>query len=402
MRIDPSWFLDPRRLLPLLFGLQFVLWLFCFPTTPEHALGNPKCYDVGALSSAALVFSALMLGTRAAHTMYARKSATSTASTVHEQVFVFNIAVMVFCVSMAALIYLMLPVLITPGAFLSVFEPFGQHRTSTEIHDLSAFGLPTLAESWVLSCAVFSFATFHPCFLGKRRRRIAACCLIVTGVIVLLFSTFAMTRNAFITYALILTCGYVTAHRRPVSPRLAALGLMAFVAFLWLGQTMRTGSILAQEFGGSPFAIEVQQEVWNELNEKYLPGELNTAFLMFTTNADVSRNWLCGTMFQRYSDFQSPDGGYWNTMNALGLWYWQFGYASLLLALLVGWMIGMAHASARAVKYRPGWASTFYALTYPGLAAILRINYFFLSAFVVSALLLLGSRVAYAISSRER
>jgi len=310
--------------------------------------------------------------------------------------------VCLFWFSLGCLLVMMWPVFDNPSLLWSFFDPYGQHKTSLEIHEFSLYGIPSLSQTWILSCAIFSQIYFQPKHYSPVIRIKAGLFLLGLGVLVFLFSSLGMTRVQFITYILILVCGYLTSEHRHI--RLSTILSVGFaiILFVWLGQTFRTGSIIAFETAKSPFSLAVQAEVWAELIEKYLPGEMNSALIMMTNIPDVERNWLYGTMFHRFGDVASPDDGYFNTINSLGIWYWQFFYASPLIALIIGYFLGRIHTLAAGAGYKLGWANTLFFVALPGIPYMLRVNYFFLSSFIIPAVVLTMGYLFWVVVSLRR
>ena len=145
------------------------------------------------------------------------------------------------------------------------------------------------------------------------------------------------------------------------------------------------------------FSPMVYESAWAEFVEKYIPGELNNAFILLSYPTDISSNWLYATMFSQFNDSSFIPPRYLYTMNNLAIWYWQFGGRSFLVATVIGLLIGGTYGAAKRSQFVLGWSSIFYLVFLPAIYTMIRVNAFFLHYFVVPIIFLTGARILWLV-----
>src|SRR5262249_284256 len=81
------------------------------------------------------------------------------------------------------------------------------------------------------------------------------------------------------------------------------------------------------------------------------------------------------------------------TANVFSLWWWDAGWLGLGLALAVGAWLGVTYVLATDTAARTGFTATVYLISFPGILALTRINYFGETVFIAPILLLLLARL---------
>ncbi len=381
------------RAIPLIFGLQWLLWWFFLPDRPTVPTGEPKYYGLGSIALWGFYFYSLILGVWLGKRVMQSRRGCPNQHRGGDKYYLYGVAVVAFWVSFASQLYRYKSLLDLEAVLGILFTPYGQNKLAAYISEESPFGLASLGVLWIVSAVVFAQLCFDTEVSAWLKRR-ASFYLWGTGALTFIYGLFEAARVSFITYALIVLGAFLLTRRLRLKVRTIVLVVGMIGAWVWGGSLIRTGIDVATRWNLPLLSPEVQSYLWSELAEKYLGGELNNALIMMSYPADVSSNWAYGTMIARWFPTYGPPR-YLNTNNILGLWYWQFGQiGGAVVSFVIGFGLGRLYRRAEDSPRGLSWASCYYLIAYPGFWGMTRINYFFLWSFVVPLVVLIGAQVA--------
>jgi len=396
MVVSSKWFVDPIRLISLLFGIQFFLWLIVFPEEPMHLFGEPKCYDIKAQIMFWSLFAFLIGGVFLGKKISNNHSYNTNPS--KEKINYFRYcAYFAFILSFASILIQISFVLKDPfGAIMLLFEPGGQENSYGEMIENRIPGVATLFWSLPIALTIFSFSYFLSPVNAKTKNK-DKIILFMSFFIMLAYSTFGRTRQSLLIGLLTIASVWLICKTRYIKlSKLIVYGVF-IVLFVWSAHNLRQGIAFSLNMGEPVFSKAVQSEIYSELVEKYVPGEFNNALIYLSYETDITKNIFLSSMFDRLSpdSFQPPR--YVNTSNTLALWYWQTGYFSPVVALLVGLWLGWIYRKAKDRRFGFDWASLYLSISIPSIFAMIRVNSFFLWSFVVPLLFLIFMQVIWII-----
>lgn len=373
------------RLVLLANLFQLTLWLAFFPETPSVPDGEPKEHSMSSIS----IWACLLLLFAGGISLGKNSLAGSSRRYVHPGkcglsgvLFVGWIA---FGISFITLGIQLLPVIQEWSTLLLLSLPFGQNMLARMLHEASPFGVPTISTLNVLAMAVFASAALSPSIERKRRIWYGLVMLILL-CLAFAYSIVLMTRQAFIYLLLQLFAAAVLVGRWRIRWPQIGLCVALLIGWVWIQGAIRMAGLENLSVEGGMTALD-------ELAEKYLPGELNSTLILMTYPSDVTKNWLHGTMFSRFSPEGYMPSRSINTTSMFGHWYWQAGVLSPVLAVVMGFMIGLIFAFAKSTGFGLNFPTVFYLVTYPALVMSLRTNAFFLAPFLLPMLFCAGSGI---------
>jgi len=172
---------------------------------------------------------------------------------------------------------------------------------------------------------------------------------------------------------------------------------MALVTFLlligatWTGELLRSGLYYSRLASLPLTSREVHSYVWQRLVQGYLAADFNNALVIL--DCKPALQVLYTTMFafilkNPYSYKECPNWeSSYGTVNVLALWWFDWGYGAFIVAFMVGMALGVFYRW-RSYVFELDSRGLFFLIAFPGLFSIIRINYFFLTIFVLPFLAL--------------
>lgn len=251
-------------------------------------------------------------------------------------------------------------------------------------------GISSLNNLFLLATAILASLSFHPSVpraWALRARR----WLVGLGLVVLIHSLLLAARMFFVYYTLVAAACYIVFQTlsnrdRKISFKLIFLSFVGLVVVVWFGELLRGGFAFAKENNLSLSSPEVQAHIWDRLVQGYLAADLNNALVLL--DCEPSMQLWSTTMFAgplgitaNYTQCPGWESAY-GTVSVFGLWWYDWGWVAFFLAFLVGFAMGFTYQMRKGLlSLRP--EGLYYLLVFPGLLSISRINYFFLTIFVV-------------------
>jgi hypothetical protein len=386
MRLD-RWLLDPLRLVCLLFGLQALAWYALMPEEPELAYANPRFWSPEAFARFLAIFASLVAGIAFGKTFRPRACGLGSTGRIASRarirsMFLWSCALMLLvCLVVGALLAGLYH---EPGRIEDVFNPHGINNVAKELQAEKPYGSLFLLDVWMVPAAIL-FQMLGTQGTLPVSRRVAAGLLCLLGLMLLAVSFFYMARTHLIHLLLIAVAASALYRRKRVRVRYAVLAVLAIAAVVALGALVRTGIAVADSFSVPLFDGAVLNTLWDEYVSLYAAGEFNSALMILTLDPDVPRQWAFASVFSRWFGVTEPSY-HLNTINIVGIWWYAFGWLACGLALFVGAYLGLLYRCATASDDATDGAKTLYLVTYPGMYAMIRYNYWLQSAFLVPIL----------------
>jgi hypothetical protein len=289
---------------------------------------------------------------------------------------------MVFSLAVQFRLFLQSPERMTQA----LVEASGLNSATAEMRTNTISGIASFSTLLMVTVVCMALAE-QSSLLEPRKRRTARRYLVCSGVMILFMSTFGAARQFLLLYFAVLLCAWAIGRKRISRPRVALI-LLAGIAVFWAQTLSRQGTFIAQRDQMPLLSWHVQERICAELVEGYLPGEFNRTLIVFSYPADPGRNFLYGTAFDRFHLGYSPEGRNLNTFNALGIWYWQLGTASLFLAFGFGFWIGRIYRKAIQHGFQLDVPTCTLLLALAGVYTMVRDNFLFLQFYLVPLLFL--------------
>jgi hypothetical protein len=170
--------------------------------------------------------------------------------------------------------------------------------------------------------------------------------------------------------------------------------VLIVLGIVWAGATLRDGGRKKAETGLGYFHSDTQQYVRDTLMQGYFGADFNNALVYL--NCKPMGEYVYTTMFRTValklgytftfnSCFPEMDSAY-GTMNTVALWWEDLGWWAALVAIVVGAWLTFLYIAAREQQFPS--APLLFLISYPGVLSAIRINYFFLTIYVVPLLFL--------------
>lgn len=391
--IDRRWLLSPLRVVFLLFGFQFLLWLVFFPDTPTLPGSEPKSHDLAAQMLFFILFLFFCLAIGAGQRLQKRSTSMHRVCPAGYGYF-RSVGKLAFWIGSVSMIMQLGILIMQPDLLLLLLSPYGQNQLARIMHQESLPGIPTL--SWLLIVPIAIFSHFWFNLPGDKHRRSYLGYAVIALLLLFAYSIFGMARQAFFVGLFVILGAWSMQDEGRLRLKLAPLALVMLTGII----TVLGGSAIRMAGLDGAFSSSTYERVWAEFIEEYLPGELNSAFITLSYPTDITKNWLFGTALNGLGPDSFSPSIYINTMNNLAHWYWQFGLLSFVVAAVIGLSVGAAYRNAQMVKFTPNWATYFYLISLPALFTMIRVNAFFLQYFLVPFLFLLAAYIMRALALR--
>lgn len=379
-----KWLLDPAYIIPLALGIQGIMWLLY---RPEESLDTAQPKYSGSdsiliyLGLCLVLLLGVQLGKFWARSTPARSGKVRSSAGLRLRPVILWSSI---SVSMAALLWLLRPLMANPGQLAAIFTPLGIFRLAASLKESSFGGLQSVACLANLPIALLAQLRIAQ---GGKAARTATWVLVAFLIIQVLFATYFAARMALITYIIFVAIARFL-HPPPRSiGRQVLLFAIAGILVVYLGALSRTGLQYAHQTGQGLFSAEVQRRILDETLTFYGPGELNSGFIIMTYRPNIETKWSYGTALELIIPAPPPPDTL-HTTNVLGTWYYALGPWSCALALMVGGWLGWIYKRATIDTGRVTYATTYYLLSYPGIWMLTRYNYFFWQPFLVPVVVL--------------
>jgi len=144
----------------------------------------------------------------------------------------------------------------------------------------------------------------------------------------------------------------------------------------------------------SLFSIANINDVTNYIMVAYIGKNVNNAMIFLDSKPTYSMSYAGSGLFDPIINFLGPedfipihDIGPHGTVDFIGLLWIGWGWFSIIVLALLGFLIGFAYK--RFILFNTLRSDLLYAIIFPGIISIIRINYFFLNLFIYSFILYL-------------
>lgn len=399
--------LNPLLVVSILFGSQALLWFALMPAVPTLPGAAPRYESPVALTKWLVLLVLLLLGIGLGIYLtpfHLKKAMSSGTPLKNRSKFWWRLVYVSLAISLVGELVYVRQILQDPSLLLEALEAQNLTLIGEAVRAQKVVGLSSLNNLFVFPTAVLSMLLFHPALdVGKKSR--AGWWLLLIGAFVFVHSIFLAARMFFVYYTLTVFAMYLTLRgEKRLMLRLVTLVVLMLALVVWLGELFRGGWLYAKANDIPLFSTEVQKHVLERLVQGYLAADFNNALVILDCTPSMS--FVSTTSFAflapstpQYSDCPSWSSVY-GTVNFLALLWYDWGEFSFLLIPLMGWIIGFAYRLGQ-LAFTLSPLGLLYALIYPGLFSVTRINYFFLSAFVVPFTFWLTTTVLfYAVMNR--
>jgi hypothetical protein len=408
MRIG-RWLLSPLRLIFVLFAAQAAFWWVAMPEIPTVSTAAPRYNSDSALMLFLLLFALLLAGTwigmRLAGPLPRRQIATLAWIAPSQIRVLKQLAYWATALSLIGYIVYTRMIWLNPKVIAEAAAAGDIAGAGNLAQSSTIGGLTSLTNLFTVPTAVWALLAFHSQIPAADRRR-AKRWLLAIGIVATLHALLLSSRSYFLWYLMTVLGAYLLlrGQNKRVRARTVLLGFMLLVLIFWAGATLRDGGRYAYRTGANLFDADTQRYVWDVMVQGYLAADFNNA--MVVLDSQPSMQFVSTTMFRKTGSTSYTElpgwRGYFGTVNTLALWWFDLGWWSTLMALIVGAWLGYSYILARRSAPQLGFLSLFYLISYAGVTSLVRLNYFALSYFVLPALFLFGFRFIAKSQTRKR
>jgi hypothetical protein len=383
------WLLNPLYMIPVLFAIQAMMWYFGMPEDPASlgdstlATASPRFSSETSVIHFLILLVALLAGLLLGQGLLPPRPrpmepACPTQARVESLLWMARIAGVL---ALIGELFYARNVLTHPAMLISAvqegaFSSIGMSAATQRIVGISSF-----SNLFLVTSSLCAIVAMHP-GVEERYVRSARRWLIGLTVATLLHSLVLSARMFFIYHLAALLAANVL--MRPRVPRLRTMtSVLIFLALLmWGGETLRGGALYATRNRVSLLAPATQRSVFTRLVVAYMASDYNNA--MYILDGPPSMQYVSTTMFARVLSDPKPYPlpGSFGTVNSLALWWYDSGWVAALVAFLAGGWMGFAYAAAVRQARTLGRMVPFFVVTYPGIFACTRVNYYAMTIFV--------------------
>lgn len=391
------WVLNPLYLIPVLFGLQAAVWYVGMPEDPSKladfilSQASPRFSSEVAVIRYLCLFAALMVGVLVGQSALPDRKRLAGGPEAPSQ---SRVAALLWAARIAGLIALAAelfyvrhvlanPAMLTGAVQEGAFTDVGAAATSSRV-----VGLSSLNNVFIVTSTLCALVSAHPgvkAYHARSARRWLAATTVIT-----LLHALVLSARMFFIYNLCAILGAYALVRPDALKGKTLLRLLLFAVLLvWTGETIRGGLKYAVRHDTGVLSAEVQRNVLDRLVMAYLASDYNNAMLIL--HERPSMQFVSTSLFIRVLPrpqvYHLP--GAFGTVNTLALWWYDTGWFGLVVAFLAGFWMGLSYAAALRQAARLGPIVPFFMLTYPGVFACTRINFFGNTIFIASLAYLL-------------
>ncbi|HEY3374401.1 MAG TPA: hypothetical protein VGK02_04980 [Candidatus Aquicultor sp.] len=403
--------LDPFWIISGLFGLQLALWWAFMPDVPTIYGAAPRYISFNAILNFSLLWICLLVGVLLGKTIYQtlwkdekRQEKIPPAAWIR---FLFSLAAFSLLLSVIGELIYIREVILNPGMIKEAFDAGNMANVGVEIKELRIVGLSSLNNLFIVPAAIYAMVVFHPRMdrtaAGKARLR-----LIIIGAVSVLHALLFSARMFPVYFISVVLASYLLS--KPDTFRLSWRTILRTVGIIgviiWTGELLRGGLWYATTTGFGLFSADTQKHILDLLIQGYFAADLNNALVLL--GYDPSYQFLSTTLmgdtiggFVGYS--LNP---YWTssfgTVNVLGLWWFDWGIFAFAMSLIIGALLGIAYKVGERFSGDISLAALTFIIIYPGLWSITRINYYFLTIFVLPFVFLACVGIAVSLSRYQR
>lgn len=386
--------MHPGFLVATLFLGQFFFWFIFMPEVPTLEGAAPRYESLPALLRWTLLFllleTGIFLGTSMPFSGRAQRALPIPKQRIR---FWWRLGLVVlFLAFLGEIVYVR--VLIQNPDLLRMASAEGNLAVLGErVREARIVGISSLNNLFLLATAILAVLSFHP-FIPTKWSARARRWLIGLGLAVLLHALFLAARMFFVYYLLAVLATYMvlrTAQVKKIPIRPLLLLFLGLVTAVWLGELLRGGFAFAKLNNLPLWSAEVQVYIWNRLVQGYLAADFNNALVVLDCEPSMqlwSTTMFAGLLGIREAYSQCPNwASAYGTVNVPGLWWYDWGWAAFPLTFIMGFLMGIFYR-LRTGLLNLGLEGLYYLISFPGIFSIIRINYFFLTIFVVPFVLL--------------
>lgn len=390
MRLDRL-LLDPLKLIPFLFGAQALFWYFWMPASPVTPGAAPRYHGDTGLALYALFLTLLVLGVVLGRGLFTPMAAQETPEAVSPATLerFQRLAKWTLLLTVVGEIVYVRTILQSPWVILESIRGGALADLADSIRSEHVLGLSSLNNLFVIPTAIFGLLGFNrtlaPDESARYRKR-----LLIVGAVTLFHSMFLAARMIFVYYLVIAFAAYLIGRgaERTVRGSVLLGVVIGMILVVWGGETLRGGLLYATLHNTSLLSGDTQQYVMARLVEGYFGSDFNNALVLL--NNPPSMQFLSTTpfgsilhlhSFGELADFTSL----YATVNVLGLWWYDCGWLTGLVALGVGLGFGLLYSQTLRHRHDPTFASITFLICVPAFFALLRSNYFGVPIFLLPA-----------------
>lgn len=380
--------LFPPILIIFVYGIQYLIWYFFSSSTPIIVGVSPRFDEPTAINKylffISIFISSSFLGVITCEAMY---RTTGTRSTQIGPSVMQSIAWIALVLSAIGEVVYIRPFILHPQMILESLTSGQILGLAYTAREGSLTGVSSLNNLYVIPVVIYSmllFSTQDPILLKKCKK------LLAYIFIVALIHSFLLSARMFVTYYIVSFCIVASFFKIEMIKRnfiKIAFSIFAFLCFIIINEYFRNSVTFMEKTGNPILSIETFKYITGRLLNAYVTSDLNNA--MIVLNCEPSMQLVSTSALS--SAIKNPIGysscEYWHslysTMNIVGLAWFDLGYYGVIYVSLIGLSIGFSYSILR--RKIAGLTAVMAVVIISGIFHGLRINYYGLSMFILSA-----------------
>lgn len=400
-----TWLVDPIRMIPGFIAVQFIMWWAFMPDEPDLYGIAPKFVSIRSITLFVILFASLLFGLLIGRSLFRpnpRFLMTGPDITYDTIKFYKHIAAIALLLTIIGEGVYIRPILENRSLLQDALGGgHGLGLIGQMVSNESVAGLSSLNNLLLIPVTIYTILGFGRAYPQKESKKYRAI-LLAIGVFVVLHSVLLAARMYFIYYSLTVIAVLIIEYR-PNSKKFAKwlfLGIVGVGCIVFYGELLRYGWQYATISRMPLLSLEVFDKTLRYLMQAYFASDVNNAFVllssepslqMVSTGSPIFNSLLSGGLgidVKGFSDLQLWKSGY-GTVNIIGLWWYDWGYFSIMIASVLGICLGGLYTSTiskSGVSLSPG--TLLFVLSFPGFFAICRINYYLLTIYIIPVIYL--------------
>jgi len=400
-----GWLIDPTKPIITLTAIQLLLWGFFMSEYPVIPGVAPRHSSEIAGFKMLLILLAYVVGVSFGKRVGVprRKEHRSLVERAGRIRFYGVIASLAFILSVIGEIVLLRELLSSPVWFTLLGR--------TNIEELAyiagqskIMGITSLVNLSIIPVAYWAWCLFSGSIEAAKRKRYAI--YLAVAFVWWLFRAIYLSQRVFVVYYVTVVFGVAVLRGIPIRLRTAFVGLSFIVVILLVGQLLRAGVNYSIAHEVPLWSAEVIRFCLEMVATAYFASDINNALILLdyepsmqlistgVSTANLLRT-LIGIKFVSYSAYVPNFTSSYGTVHFIGLWWFDFGWLAVAVAFLIGSGLGWLYRRVSLSKGHELFYVLLYSLCIPGVYAMCRVNFFFLSIFLLPMSFLTLSGMPY-------
>lgn len=400
----------PVSILAVVFLVQAGIWYTLYPESPVTPFAAARFFSPTALLRFSVLATLLLLSTLVTRmTRLGEAELLSSAENALRIRYLQRVASLALTLAVIGELVYVRELLVNPSIIMESWGKGWFSGAGELVSTNKVLGISSLNNLIVVAVAIHGIFAFNS-NAGLSDRKRSRKVLFLVGLVMLVHALLLAARMFLVYFSLTLLPAYLLLGKDRKRRGMVVVLLALFLTVgTWTGETLRAGRMYSRGRTDGLFSLATQKYVGTFLLEAYIGNDFNNT--MAVMSCEPSYQVVYGTNlrslatnlglslhgFESCSEYNSRYG----TMNVLAWWWFDLGWMSVFPAVFLGVFLGLTFNAACTLHRGLSFVAIYYAIAFPGLVSITRINYYGLTIFLGSLALLTMAHVGWIIRNRE-